>query len=382
MRRMKVKSRRLIRELNVDNILYLSNTGSLTGGCENRLAGLIGNLDRSRFNPIVVCPDAGEFSARLGSLDIPVYVRYLPRWRKAKAYPSRRFSGMSLARMAEKQHVNLVHTSNLWSNYYAWRVGQTLKIPMVSHVRDVLKPQRIHKYLFDKFDRIIAISEGIKEPLVLGGVPSEKIEVIHNGIDISRFNPNIKGTNVLRRDYTVRRLLVGTVGRIEPFRRQKEFIHVFAEVLKIRQDVSFMIIGDPARKQSDYLRDVRRTIEEYGIAEHVIFTGYRQDMPDVFASLDLLVTLSAGGVVIEAMASGLPVVGTEIACTSEMINDGVTGLVMPQDDLHAVSDAIIRVLGNENMRRDMGKAGRRRAEKLFDERKYTRRIEAVYGSLL
>lgn len=363
------------------NILYLSNTGSIIGGCENRLTGLIKNLDRSLYNPIVVCPDSGEFSTRLQRLDIPVYIRYLPRWRKASSYPFRRLSAMRLAGLAGKHHIDLVHTSNLWSNYYAWRVGQSLKIPIISHVRDVLKSDRVHKYLFQKFDRIIAISEGIKKPLVSGGIPSEKIEVIYNGIDLSEFGPNIKRTDIIRQDYPfLHQHLVGLIGRIEPFRRQKEFVHVIAEALKVRQDISFLLIGEATRH--DYFLEIQKTIAEHNIAEYVIFTGYRRDMAQVLASLDMVVTLSAGGVVIEAMASCLPVIGTDIACTAEMIEDGVTGLLLPQDDIHGVSRAIIRLLEDEDMRNRMGEAGRERAEKLFDVRKYAKLVETVYERVL
>ena len=111
------------------NILYLSHTGSIIGGCENQLIGLIRNLDKSSYNPIVICADAGEFSAKLETLDIPVYVLYLPAWRKFKSYPFRRISAMRLLKLVSKHKIDLVHTSNLWSNYYAWRIGQSLGIP-------------------------------------------------------------------------------------------------------------------------------------------------------------------------------------------------------------------------------------------------------------
>jgi glycosyltransferase involved in cell wall biosynthesis len=175
--------------------------------------------------------------------------------------------------------------------------------------------------------------------------------------------------------------LVGLIGRIEPFKRQKEFVHIIAEVLKVRQDVSFLIIGEPAKNQSNYFREVQKTVEEYDIAEYVVFTGYRRDIPEVLASLELLISLSAGGVVIEAMASGLPVIGTDIASSSEMIDDGVTGLLLPQDDFHGVSKAILRLLEDKEMMTKMGKAGRERAEKLFDVRKNTRLIEEIYKTL-
>ena len=366
------------------NILYLSHTGSTVGGGENRLIDLVKNLDKSLYNSIVVCPDAGEFSARLEALGIKVYISYLPGWRKVKSYPFRRLAAMRLAKIASKHQIDLVHTSDLWLNYHAWRVGQSLKIPIVSHVRNPLEPKHIHKYLFDKFNKIIAISERIKEPLILGGIPSEKVEVIYDGIDLSEFSPNGKKANVLRRDYPMREYLVGLVGRIEPFKRQKEFIQVIAEVLKVRQDADFLLIGEPARNQSYYFREVQQAIEEYDIAEHIIFTGYRRDMPEVLNSLDILVTLSGGSIMMEAMACGKPVVLTSRAMPTDLriVQDGQTGFVVPYDDIHSTSKAILHLLGDKGLREQMGKAGRKRVERLFGVRRITELTEAIYESLL
>lgn len=366
------------------NILYLSHTGSTIGGGENQLIGLIRNLDRDSYNPIVVCPDAGEFSAKLESLDLPVYVCYLPGWRKFKSYPFRRLAAMRLAKLTSKHHIDLVHTSDLWLNYYAWRVGQSLKVPIISHVRNHLKPEQVHKYLFDKFNKIIAISRRIKELLVSGGIPSEKIKVIYDGINLSKFNSNVEEPDVLRRDYPLRKYLVGLVGRIEPFKRQKEFIQVAAEVLKVRQDVSFLIIGDPARNQSDYFREVKQTIEKCDIAEYIVFTGYRRDMPELLNSLDFIVTLSGGSVMLEAMSCSKPVVHASRAkpMNLRIVQHGKTGFVVPYDDIHSISKAILHLLEDKKLRNEMGKAGRKRAEKFFDMREITKLTEAVYEEVL
>ena len=346
------------------------------------MLGLVKNLDKNTYNPIIVCPDTGEFFGKLEKLGVPVYVCRLPGWRKAASYPFRSLAANHLSKLARKHHIDLVHTSDLWLNYYAWRVGQSLGIPAISHVRNILEPEHVQKHLFDRFDRIIAISRRTREPLISGGIPPEKIEAIYDGIDLSRFAVDSINDNVLRRDYPVNAHLVGLIGRIEPFKRQREFVHVVAEVLRARRDVSFLIIGEPTEKQSGYLREVKKDIEKCGVAENIAFTGYRRDMPEVLASLDLVVTLSAGSVVMEAMASGLPVIGTELGSAMEVIDDGVTGLLLPQDDVHAVSEAIIRLLDSKKMRDEMGKAGRKRAEKLFDVRKNAKLVEAVYENLL
>jgi len=366
------------------NILYLNNTGSIIGGAENQLLCLIENLDKSLYNPIVICPDSGEFSARLERSGIPVCICHLPASRKAISYPFRRLAAMRLAKIADKHHIDLVHASAPWLNYYAWRVGQLLRIPTISHDRNALNPERVRKYLFHRFDRTIAISERMKRDLVSGGIPPEKIEVIYDGVDLSQFSPTVSEMDVLRRDHHLREHLVGLVGRIEPFKRQKEFVRAVSEVLKDRRDVSFLIIGDPARKASGYFREVQQMIEEYGVSDNVVFTGYRRDMPEVLNSLDILVTLSGGSIMMEAMACAKPVIMASKAdpASLRIVQDGKTGFVVPYDDIDSVSKAILRLLEDPEMRYSMGKAGRERAEELFDMRKITKLTEAVYADLL
>lgn len=366
------------------NILYLSHTGSAIGGGENQLIYLIKNLDRSLYSPVVICPDSGEFSARAEQLGVPVYICYLPPPRRAISYPFRRLAAAHLTRIASKHRADLVHTSDLWLNYYAWRVGQSLGIPAVSHDRNPLKPEHIHKYLFHRLDKTIAISARMKDCLLSGGMPPEKVEVIYDGVDLSEFSPVVSEEDVLRRDYHVHEHLVGLVGRIEPFKRQKEFAQVISEVLKVRQDVSFLIIGDPVKKRSDYLREVQQVIQEHDVAENVVFTGYRWDVPEVLKSLDILVTLSGGSIMMEAMACARPVIMASRANPADLriVQHGKTGLVTPYDDIQSISKSILRLLEDSEMRHRMGKAGRKRVEELFSMRKTTELTVAVYEELL
>lgn len=365
------------------NILYLSHTGSTIGGGEIQLINLIKNLNRDLYNPAVICPDSGVFSEKLKSLDIPVYICYMPGWRKARSYLFRRLAYKSLIKLARKNDFNIIHTSDLWLNYYAWNLGKGLKIPTISHVRNYLKPQNVHKYLFHKFDRIIALSDGIKEPLMQGGINPEKIRIISDGVDISEFGMINEGYNVLRRDYSLRKYIIGLIGRIEPFKRQKEFIQVVSEVSKTRQDVSFLIIGAPTRNPSPYLREVQQAIERYNVSDYVVFTGHRHDMPQVLQALDILVTLSGGSIMLEAMASGKPVISASKAnpANLKIVRDGESGFIVPYDDLSSVSKAILYLLENNEARGKMGKAGRKRVEDLFSIQKITRLTEDIYKEL-
>jgi glycosyltransferase involved in cell wall biosynthesis len=367
------------------NILYISHSGSIIGGGESQLYHLVRNLDTSRYRPIVVCPDDGVFVEKLRSEKIPTYVLPLPAWRKVRTIPFRRVAVKCLIRLVESNDIRIIHTSDLWMNYYVWKVSQRTGVRTVSHVRNLLSAERVHKYLFDKIDSIISISNQLRQPLVQAGIPIEKIHTIYNGVDLSEFTCDIPKTNVLRRDFEpLCDLLVGIVGRIEPFKGQREFLQAAVEVLKVRQDVTFFLIGASHAElgQGAYLEEIKHFIHEHDVTKYIVFTGFRTDMPDIMASLDILVSASAGTVMIEAMAAGIPVVATNIASASEVIADGVTGILVPHSDIHAMAEAILCLLNDPNMRRQMGQAGRKRAEEQFSHARNVQLTQAVYDSLL
>ncbi|HIE26877.1 TPA: glycosyltransferase family 1 protein, partial [Candidatus Poribacteria bacterium] len=307
-----------------------------------------------------------------------------PAWRKLKSIPFRRAAIKRLIHLVEENDIRLIHTSDLWMNYYVWKVSQKTGVSTVSHVRNLLNAERVQKYLFDKIDCIISISNQLKQPLVQAGIPVEKIHIIYNGVDLSEFTCDTPKVNVLRRDFEpIGDFMVGMVGRIEPFKKQKDFLQAAFEVLRVRQDVTFFLIGASHAElgRGAYLAEIQSFIREHGIAKNIVFTGFRTDMPDVMASLDILVSASAGTVMIEAMACGIPIVATDIASSSEVIEDGVTGILIPHNDIHAMTEAILRLLNDVSMRRQMGQAGRRRAEERFSRVRNAQLTQAVYDNL-
>jgi glycosyltransferase involved in cell wall biosynthesis len=122
------------------------------------------------------------------------------------------------------------------------------------------------------------------------------------------------------------------------------------------------------------------------MAEAVTFTGVRADVPKILAALDLFVLPSLWegmpNAVLEAMAAGLPVVATAVGGTPEVVMDGVTGLLVPPQDPSALAQAIERLLRDPDLRRTMGRAGRRRVEQHFDVRETVRQVEDLYETLL
>lgn len=362
------------------NILYFAHTGKQIGGGETQLFWLLKYLNRDIFNPIVVCPNSGEFSNLLKTLNIPVLTCYLPGWRKLISF--RDFASLRLLKAISKYNIDLVHTSDLWYNYYALQVGRLLEIPTITHVRNIISPQNVHKYLFEHFNKIIAISERIKNNLIEGGLNPEKIQFITDAVDITEFQPKYDGINVLRRDFQLNDRLIGLVGRIEPFKRQKDFMSVVAEVIKKRKDVSFLLIGDTLKKYDKYLRETISAIRKYGIYKYVVWTGYRRDMPDVLNSLDILVTLSGGSVTMEARACGKPVIMSDKTKQESSLQDDGTGMIRVPDNVGDISEAILKLLDDDQLRTEIGKSARMRAENFYDVKKTSEHTQQIYRDLL
>ncbi|HGE70205.1 TPA: glycosyltransferase family 1 protein [Candidatus Poribacteria bacterium] len=362
------------------NILYFAHTGKHIGGGETQLFGLLKNLNKDMFSPIVICPNSGEFSDLLKTLNIPILICHLPGWRKLISFKD--LASLRLLKTISKYQIDLVHASDFWYNYYALQIGKLLGVPTITHVRNIIIPNNTHKYLFDHFNKVIAISERIKNNLIDGGISPEKVEYIADGVDLTEFQPNRNKINVLRRDFRLRDKLIGLVGRIEPFKRQKDFMSIAAEVVKRRKDVSFLLIGDTLKRYDKYLRETISVVRKYGIYKYVVWTGYRRDMPDILNSLDILVTLSGGSVTMEARACETPVIMSDKAKQINLICDDGTGILNVPDNISDLSEAILRLLDDDQLRTKIGKSGRKRVENFYDMRKTSEDTQKIYKDLL
>lgn len=363
-------------------ILYLS--GSIFGGAERQLFYLVTNLDRSRYHPTVVCPDNGVFPDRLRAEGIDTVIHPLPAWRKWK-YLFHRYSAASrLAQIARQRRVQLIHVSDSWHNPYAIRVARQCRIPIISHVKAPIRPDQVRKHGFQDISDIISISEQYTPPFLEAGIPSDKINVIVNCVDLSAFKSTGVNQNTLRDEFPLRQFVIGMVGRIEPFKRQKEFVKIASHILKARQDVSFLIIGgtQPNPKHLAYERELRQLISKLNLTDYVTCTGHREDMPAVMQGLDLLVTLSAGSVIPEAMAAGKPVIATPVGSATDMIDDGNTGWVVPSLPIEGIAAKIVQLIQNPSLLKQMGRAARAHAEEHLSIARHVEQVQTVYDRLI
>ncbi|MDE0299934.1 MAG: glycosyltransferase family 4 protein [Candidatus Poribacteria bacterium] len=363
-------------------ILYLS--GSIFGGAERQLLYLVTNLDKSRYEPMVVCPEDGVFPEQLRAAGIDTAIHPLPAWRKWKYLLHRYAVASRLGQFTTERQVGLIHVADSWHNPYSARIARQCGIPTVSHVKAPIRPDQVVKYGFHDMSSIISISEQFTPPFLAAGISPDKINVIVNCVDLCAFQTTRADQNAHRSEFPLRRFVIGMVGRIEPFKRQKEFVEVASHVLNMRQDVSFLIIGgtQPNVKHIAYERELRQLISELNLADFITVTGHREDMPAIMQGLDLLVTLSAGSVIPEAMAAGKPVLATPVGSATDMIDDGITGWVVPPLPIEGIAAKIVQMIQNPSLCEQMGRAARVHAENHFSIARHVEQVQSIYDRLI
>lgn len=357
------------------------------GGAETSLYYLVKNLDRKRYNPIVICPQPGSLVDNLRKENVPTIIIKLPSWRKFKSILSRYSSLRKLIDIARLNHIQLIHANTIWINHYAQKVGKRLGIPVICHLRDIISKGQVRKYNLHKVDFIIPISDAVSKPLLESNIDRSRIRRVYNGVDIARFS---QGKKVI----STEGYLIGIVGQLNPrshWKGQREFIRSAAEVCKQRDDVYFAVVGGDDTppdhpEHGSYIRELEELSVELGIREKVIFTGQRDDMPDVMASLDILVSASYaepfGRVIIEAMASGKPVIATSAGGVPEIVQDGITGILVPPKDCKSLANAMLKLLQDKELMKKMGNEGKKRAHELFNIEKNISEIQLIYEAVV
>jgi glycosyltransferase involved in cell wall biosynthesis len=245
----------------------------------------------------------------------------------------------------------------------------------------------IERFLARRTDRLIAVSEQVRDELVALGVAGhEKFEIVRLGLDLSRFRvpdqARAERRAAFRADVGIPSdaRLVTLVARLVPIKRVDRFLRV-ANLLASEPNISFLIVGDGE------LRDhLRNSTEASSLGNRLFWAGFRRDMPDVYFASDVVVQTSDNEgtpvALIEAMAAGLPVVSTAVGGVRSAVLDGETGRVTRIGDDTAMAEAVLGYVRDGELSRRHGSTGRGHAQATFTLQELTERIDALYRALL
>jgi glycosyltransferase involved in cell wall biosynthesis len=388
-------------------ILYVSHSAQLYGA-ERSLLQLLRGLDRDRFSPVVVLPQEGPLRQEIVDLGIPVeVVSSIKSWLTRRSGIIRLLHHIGLVpflvrsvwvlmRLINRYHVDLIHTNSLVVIDGAL-AARLLRIPHIWHAREVLACGSPYHFLFGRFGRsvalslinhlsdyVIAISSAVRSSLSLtDGVC--KFFIVYNAVDEGTFDSSLhRATTRQKLDVPDDTYLVGEVARLTPVKGYEDFVKAAAMVHQVVPNTRFVAVGDALR--ASYGQRISELIAGLGMERSFSLLGFRQDVAEIIAALDLLVLPSHyepfGRALIEAMAAGKPVVGTNVGGIPEIIEDGVTGLLVAPGSPDELAGAITKILQNPDLARHMGAAGRERAKAHFSPERYVTEIQNVYEELV
>ena len=348
--------------------------GLKTGGVENGLVNLINHLPVELYRHDIVCiTNYSDFRLRIRRPDVECYALHKPPGKVPGFY-------LNVWRLLRRLRPQIVHTRNLTTlvtQVSAMLAGVPVRIHG-EHGRDMLdldgsnvKYQRVRRMMRPFVHEYIALSRDLEAYLVNKiGVARPRLTQIYNGVDTEVFRP----AQPRRPDLPVEgfaaadSVIVGAVGRLQAVKDQVTLVRAFAHVLERRPDLRsrlrLAIVGDGALRQP-----CLEILAQAGWGHLAWLPGERADVPRLMQGFDVFVLPSlAEGIsntILEAMATGLPIVATRVGGNPELVDEGRTALLVPADDPPAMATAIETYADDASKRAQHGRAGRALAEARF-----------------
>lgn len=355
------------------------------GGTERQVANLALGIDSSHFDLHLAClRNSGELLTELETLRVP-----REEFRIGPLYSPKTFwQGIRLARYVRRNLIQIVHSYGFYPNVFtvpvARMAGASIVVASIRDTGDILSPiqRRVQKMVCKLADCVLVNAEAIRESLIQQGYDPCNIVVIRNGITVSRFERKQRGA-ILRQELGLPAAarLVGVFSRLNRMKGVEYFLEAAKVLAERLPDVCFLVVGDGG---------IRPELEEraarLGLGGRIVFTGFRSDIPDLLseAAVSVLPSLSEGisNTLLESMASGVPVVATRVGGNPEVVEDGVSGLLVPPRDSAALAAAIGRILEDEQLASALGQAGMRRVSELFSIESSVHQTEHLYERLV
>ncbi len=289
----------------------------------------------------------------------------------------------------KNESIDIVHSHGYKSNFYGWVAAYGLKVKSVTTCHNWLSKDMkmkfyeiIDKHLLRSFDKVIAVSANLREEILAAGVPLDKVMLIENGIDIEAYAsmpqvPVTKGSLGIHDND----LVIGSVGRLSEEKGHEYLIRAFKEITEKMPQCRLLIVGDGPLRES--LELLARSLE---IQDKVIFTGTRDDIPDLLGMIDIFVmpSLTEGMpmALLEAMAAKKAIIASRVGQIPEIIENEYTGCLVPSQDVGSLSRTIAGLMGALEKRKILGNKAYEKVKRDFSAQKMAQRYEILYEALL
>ncbi|QLD90795.1 glycosyltransferase family 4 protein [Natronomonas salina] len=363
----------------------------LGGGQLSRLS-LMERLSKD-FNPILLTSENGVLAEEARKRGISVLVKNITesqnRFTRSELQASPHLailSSLSLAKatirlrqIIREIDPDIIHPNENLSRVLTVAATVGMDVPCVMHIDGEWDSSYIdalmRRLYVRSFDRLIAVSDEVGDAFGDDNRPAN-IQTIYPGIELDRFENVGEPTEPLPNPDE--RLVLTSVGALIPIKGHETLLHALSGL-----DLEFVLYIVGTGPLKSYLESLVRNL---GISDEVHFLGFREDVPEIYAQTDIAVTPSLSEafprVVLEAMASSIPVVASDVGGIGEAINDDRTGILVPPKNSDAFASAISNLAKDPDRRQRMGIAGRERVAERFAFERGVEQVEAVYRDLI
>lgn len=375
------------------SVLFVDHATGL-GGAEHSLLLLLAHLNAAEWQPHLACP-AGALAKQAQQHGVPWHPVTLPRLRSSVRFPMDcLYYARQLVQAANQIGAAAFYANTVRAAVYTVLAAKLGKRPFIWHMRDFWlsenepryhQPDWVFKNLLCRAaSHVITNSAATAHHLPC----SQKINIIHNGIDLTLFEV-VQDSVGFRKQYNIppEAQLVGTVGRLRPWKGQERFIEMAAAVAATQPGAHFVVVGgSPFAVEDTYPEKLRQLAKEKNLAHCLHFTGHLADVRPALAALDIFVHPGApepfGLVNIEAMAAGKPVVAFAHGALPEIVVHKETGLLIPPSDVTGLAQAVTTLLHSPEKRKQYGQAGKQRVKNHFTIQQTAVQVAAVLQNVL
>ena len=359
----------------------------MIGGTETQAVELARRLDPARYQVTIGClRKEGPLLSRLEGSAVQVIEFSLG---KGIDTPSGIAGILRIARFLRRERIQIVHAHDLWSNIVGVVASKLARVPVtITSQRDLSHDawygtyrRRVLRFLQGRSSAVLTNAKAIRDGLVEDGISANKVCVVYNGVDIDRFR-SVKSNREWLFPESAGRKLVVLVGNMNSdVKGHPVLIDAAPEIVKAHSEVQFVLVGD-GPKRVDY----EASVEAAGLNPYFLFLGRRSDVPDILASCDIAVlpSLAEGlpNAVLEYLAAGLPVVATALGGNLEVVQDGVTGLLITPSEPEVLTRALMRLLGDPVLAATIAKAGQEHVRNNFSFERLVLEVGKLYRNLL
>ncbi|HTV44820.1 MAG TPA: glycosyltransferase family 4 protein [Stellaceae bacterium] len=363
-------------------ILFTHYGDSWIRGSEQLLLDLLARLDRQRVRPVVWC-NAAEMADAVRGLgitayrsDFELYFDYLaPRFRLGHYRSLMR----EAHRLIGEHEIRVLHSNSAAPCQWLAPVARQERLPLLAHLHIGYLRRSRYVFLLHQASLVVGVSRQVVEPFLDDGLAAERTHVIYNGIDFARLRRQTDDDPRRRLGIADDAVVISAIGSLIQRKGQDVLIRAFSR-LDATRNIQLLVVSDGPERQK-----LEQLTAELGLQRRIRFLGYYDDLVGVYAASDIVALASRadafGLVLAEAGYFGLPVVATAVGGIPEVVEHGATGLLVPPDDPAALSTALARLIDDRDYRERLGRAGKKRVERLFGVERMVADFHEAYDRL-